>query len=133
MTIFLDIKNRISEKLHIPDTNVFLQVIKQDAGGRIKPHYDTGYPGHINYKCNIAIQSADRYDLIVEKDKLTVNQSDLYCFEASLYKHWTEPFTTERILLSYGFGLKYEDLGRFEDDPRCRMSRRMVKYFQKFK
>ena len=129
--IFFTIKDRISAKLRIPDNNVFLQIIKQDCGGRIKKHYDTGYPSYINYKCNIAIQSESEYDLFIEEDKLTINQSDLYCFEASLYKHWTEQFKEERILLSYAFGLKYSDLGRVEDDPRCRMSRRMVKYFQK--
>lgn len=129
--IFLKIKQRIAETCQISQDNVFLQIIKQDSGGRIKPHYDTGYPGYINYKCNISIQSQDRYLLFIEKDKIEINQSDLYCFEASLYKHWTEAFEEERILLSYAFGLKYSELNRKEDDPRCRMSRRMVKYFQK--
>lgn len=128
--IFLEIKERISETLEISSDNCFLQIISQKTGGRIKPHYDTGYPGYINYKCNVAIQSETDYDLIIENDKLNVNQSDLYCFEASLFKHWTEPFKNKRIILSYGFALKYQDLSRSDDDPRCRMSRRMSKYFQ---
>jgi len=32
--------------------------------------------------------------------------------------------------LSFGFVLKYEDLGRDINDPRVRLSKRIEKYFQ---
>jgi hypothetical protein len=55
----------------------------------------------------------------------------MYCFEASLYKHWTpEPFNSRRVMLSFGFVLPYEALNRSEDDPRVRLSKRIERYFQ---
>jgi hypothetical protein len=56
----------------------------------------------------------------------------MYCFEASLFKHWTpNKFDSRRILLSFGFLIPYKDLGRSEEDPRVRLSQRIEKYFQK--
>jgi hypothetical protein len=128
--IFYIIMNRISDKLYIPTDNVFLQILDMDRGGIITPHYDTSIDGYINYKCNISVLSED-YTLNVDKDVIDVSERDLYSFEASLYKHWTEnKFTERRILLSYGFGLTYEQLGRNDNDPRVRLSKRINKYFQ---
>jgi len=50
--------------------------------------------------------------------------------EQALYKHWTDPFKSRRIFLSFGFILKYEELGRTNDDPRVRLSQRIERYFQ---
>jgi hypothetical protein len=128
--IFYKLMDRISKTLNISQDNVFLQVLNQDTGGLIHPHYDSAIDGYITYKCNICIQS-DEYQLFVDKDILKIKELDLYCFEASLYKHWTNPFKNKRIILSYGFILTYKDLDRDEKDPRVRLSKRIVKYFQK--
>jgi hypothetical protein len=90
---------------------------------------DSSIDGWITYKCNISVQSED-YTLFVDGEKLDIRKGDLYCFEASLYKHWTQPFTTNRIILSFGFILSYRDLGREESCPRVRLSKRIIKYFQ---
>lgn len=127
--IFYDILDRISTTLGINKDHVFLQILVQDSGGWIHPHYDSAIDGYITYKCNISIKSED-YILFVDGDELNIKEGDLYCFEASLYKHWTEPFTTERIILSWGFILPYQDLGRDENCPRVRLSKRIQKYFQ---
>ena len=66
----------------------------------------------------------------IDKNNILIQETDLYCFEASLYKHWTDPFKSQRIFLSFGFMLKYEDLKRDENDPRVRLSKRIEKYFQ---
>lgn len=128
--IFFDILDRISTSLQISKENVFLQIIDQSKGGKIIPHYDTGYPGFINYKCNIS-PLCEEYSVYVGDDIIKVSNGDLYSFEASLYKHWTGEFTHRRILLSYGFAIKYGELGRDNLDPRVRMSERIQKYFQK--
>lgn len=127
--IILDLVRRISESILVSDERVFLQVLDMNSGGRISPHYDSAIDGYINYKCNISVLS-EKYDLYLGDNAITVDQGDLYCFEASLYRHWTEKFRNRRILLSFGFVLPYGDLGRDSDDPRVRMSRRIVKYFQ---
>lgn len=122
--------NRISESVNIPIQNVFLQVLDMNKGGKINPHYDTAINGYITYKCNISVLSED-YNLIVDKEIMNLQQDDLYCFEASLFKHWTEnEFTTRRVLLSFGFILPYEALGRNETDYRVRLSQRIEKHFQ---
>jgi hypothetical protein len=69
--------------------------------------------------------------LNVDQEELKITESDLYYFEASLYKHWTEEFNSRRVILSFGFALKYEELNRSENDPRIRLSKRIEKYFQK--
>jgi hypothetical protein len=127
--IFYELLERISNSLKINKENVFLQILNQDSGGLIHPHYDSSIDGYITYKCNICIQSDD-YELFLDKDILEVKELDLYCFEASLYKHWTNPFKRKRIILSWGFILPYQDLNRNENDPRVRLSKRIVKYFQ---
>jgi hypothetical protein len=121
--------DRIAYTLNISSDNVFLQVLNQETGGLIYPHYDSAIDGYITYKCNICIQSDD-YQLFIDKDILEIKELDLYCFEASLYKHWTNPFKRKRIILSYGFILPYEDLGRDENDPRVRLSKRIINHFQ---
>lgn len=128
--IFHYISKKISSTINIPYQNVFLQILDMDKGGKINPHYDAAMDGYINYKCNVSVLSHD-YNFVIEKDIFNIQQSDLYCFEASLYKHWSEKeFNTRRILLSYGFILPYEYLNRSESDYRVRLSKRIIKMFQ---
>lgn len=128
--IFHIMIDRISAKLGISKENAFLQIVDMNSGGSIGKHYDASFQGYINYKCNISVLSED-YDFMVDKDTIHVKESDLYCFEASLYKHWTpKKFISRRILLSFGFMIPYRDLGRSEDDPRVRLSKRIEKYIQ---
>lgn len=47
-----------------------------------------------------------------------------------IYKHWTEPFTMRRVIVSFGFILPYSDLGTSDSDYRVRLSKRIIKYFQ---
>jgi hypothetical protein len=122
--------DRICDSIEIPKSNCFLQAVEMDEGGTIGPHYDAALDGYINYKCNISISSED-YDFAIGDEVIRVKEGDLYCFEASLYKHWTpQPFANRRILLSFGFMLKYEELGRNENDYRVRLGKRINKYFQ---
>ena len=100
-----------------------------NKGGKINPHYDASLDGYINYKCNISVLSED-YNFFIGDDSLNVESTDLYGFEASLFKHWTNEFNSRRVFLSFGFVLKYEDLGRDINDPRVRLSRRIENYFQ---
>lgn len=128
--VFSDLIQRISETIQIPKTNMFLQIVDMNEGGTIGGHYDAASDGYINYKCNISLLS-EQYTFIIDEEELEIKENDLYCFEASLYKHWTsKPFTSRRILLSFGFMLPYEVLGRSENDPRVRMSKRIKKMFQ---
>ena len=125
-----DIITRISNKLSIPTDNVFLQAVDMHKGGTIQKHYDASIDGYINYKCNISVLAED-YKFCVDDSTLLIKQGDMYCFEASLYKHWTpEPFNSRRVMLSFGFVLPYEVLNRSEDDPRVRLSKRIERYFQ---
>lgn len=124
---------RISEKLNIPTTDIYLQAVDMYKGGTIQKHYDAAIDGYINYKCNISVLAED-YEFCVDDSTLLVKQGDLYCFEASLYKHWTpKPFNSRRIMLSFGFILPYEVLGRDSNDTRVRLSKRIEKYFQNYK
>lgn len=127
--IFSKILNRICSELRIPKDNVFLQVLNQEKGGVIHPHYDSAINGYITFKCNMCIQS-EEYQIFVGDDIFNIKQGDLYCFEASLYKHWTLPLTSSRVILSWGFILPYHLLGRNESDPRVRLSKRIINYFQ---
>jgi hypothetical protein len=128
--VFDELVTQISSLLNIPSNDCFLQIVDMNRGGKIGKHYDASFPGYINYKCNISVLAED-YDFVVDGEALTVHEGDLYCFEASLYKHWTpNPFHARRVLLSFGFMLPYEVLGRTPDDPRVRLSRRINKYFQ---
>lgn len=123
------ILDKISEEFDFPKDNVFLQAVDMDKGGKIDPHYDASLDGYINYKCNVSVLS-DNYQLFLDKESINIEQTDLYGFEASLYKHWTEEFNSRRIFLSFGFLLKYEQLNRSSNDPRVRLSKRIKKYFQ---
>jgi hypothetical protein len=128
--IILKLIDRIAETLKISKDHIFLQAVDMNRGGRIAPHYDASVEGCINYKCNLSVHSED-YTMHIDKNNVLIQETDLYCFEASLYKHWTDPFKSRRIFLSFGFILKYEELGRTELDPRVRLSKRIEKYFQK--
>ena len=122
--------DRIAETLKISKDHIFLQAVDMNRGGKIDPHYDASVEGYINYKCNLSVLSED-YVMHIDKNEVLIQEGDLYCFEASLYKHWTDPFKSRRIFISFGFLLKYEELGRTPEDPRVRLSNRIAKYFQK--
>ena len=124
-----DIIDRISKEFNFPKDNIFLQAVDMNKGGKISPHYDAAVDGYVNYKCNISVLSDD-YNFFIDNNSINVEQTDLYGFEASLYKHWTNEFNSRRVFLSFGFVLKYEDLGRNINDPRVRLSKRIEKYFQ---
>ena len=129
--IFDNLIDRISQTINIPTDHCFLQIVDMDKGGVIDRHYDTATQGFINYKCNVSVLS-ENYDFCVDGETVNVNEGDMYCFEASLYKHWTpNPFHSRRILLSFGFMIPYDKLGRTEDDPRIRLSNRIERYFQR--
>lgn len=121
--------DRISKEFNFPKNNIFLQAVDMNKGGKIDPHYDASIEGYINYKCNISVLSED-YEFFIDKESIKIGEGDLYGFEASLYKHWTEEFNSRRIFLSFGFLLKYGSLGRDLNDPRVRLSNRIKKYFQ---
>ncbi len=125
-----NIIDRIVNEFNLPKDNIFLQAVDMNKGGKINPHYDASIDGYVNYKCNISILSED-YDFYVGDEVVNIEETDLYCFEASLYKHWTNEFNSRRIFLSFGFVLKYEDVNREINDPRIRLSQRIGKYFQK--
>jgi hypothetical protein len=129
-TIVKTIFKRISEENNLPLDNIFIQAVDMKKGGRVQPHYDASLDGYINYKCNISVLSED-YKIFIGDSSPVIEQKDLYCFEASLYKHWTEEFNSRRVFLSFGFILPYEILNRNENDPRVRLSQRISKYFQK--
>ena len=124
-----NIIDRISKKFNFPKEHIFLQAVDMNKGGKIKPHYDASIDGYINYKCNISVLSED-YNIYIDDEVELINETDLYCFEASLYKHWTNEFNSRRVFLSFGFILSYEILKRDENEPRIRLSRRISKYFQ---
>jgi hypothetical protein len=125
-----NIIDRISNSFGFPKENIFLQAVDMGKSGKVNPHYDAAMDGYINYKCNISVLSED-YDLFIDKELIKVQETDLYGFEASLYKHWTNEFNSRRVFLSFGFILPYEILNRSKNDPRVRLSRRIEKYFQK--
>lgn len=128
--VFYAIADRICKEVGIPNKNSFLQIVDMDEGGTIAAHYDAAFDNLINYKCNISVLS-EPYLFSIEKEEIGISETDLYCFEASLYKHWTpEPFKSRRVLLSFGFMLEYEELGRVESDPRIRLSQRIQRVFQ---
>jgi hypothetical protein len=124
-----NIIDRISKEFNFPKDNIFLQAVDMNKGGKINPHYDASIKGYINYKCNISVLS-ENYDLFIGDDSINIEQTDLYGFEASLYKHWTNEFNSRRVFLSFGFIVPYDVVGRSENDPRVRLSQRIQKYFQ---
>jgi hypothetical protein len=125
-----NIIDRISKEFGFPKNHIFVQAVDMNKGGKISPHYDASIDGYVNYKCNISLLSDD-YDLFLDKDVVKIQKTDLYGFEASLYKHWTNEFNSRRVFLSFGFILPYEVLGRGENDVRVRLSKRIERYFQK--
>lgn len=125
----LEILDRISDEFGFPKEHLFLQAVDMNKGGRINPHYDAAVEGYVNYKCNVSVLSED-YSLHVDRETYNIEGKDLYGFEASLYKHWTEEFNSRRVFLSYGFMVPYERLGRTVADPMVRLSRRIEKHFQ---
>ena len=128
--IFHNIKDRMAEFCKIPKNHVFLQFISMNDGGKVLPHYDAAIDGFITYKCNIAIISSG--DMVyVGKESKYIKENSLYCFEASLLKHWVDACKGQRLLLSYGFLVPYEELGWSEKSPRVRMSKRITRFFQK--
>ena len=128
--IIKTIFKRISEENNLPLDNIFIQAVDMKKGGRVQPHYDASINGYINYKCNISVLSED-YKIFIGDSSPVIEQKDLYCFEASLYKHWTEEFNSRRVFLSFGFIVPYSVVVRTENDPRVRLSQRISKYFQK--
>ena len=128
-SFIFNIIDRISEEFNFPKDNIFLQAVDMKKGGKINPHYDASVDGYVNYKCNVSVLSED-YELFLDKGSIKIQETDLYGFEASLYKHWTNEFNSRRIFLSFGFVLPYEILNRTENDPRIRLSKRIGKYFQ---
>lgn len=131
--IFYTIQERITKTIGIPNQNSFLQIVDMNKGGVVGAHYDASLDGYVNYKCNISLMAED-YTFVIDNKELLIKEGDLYSFEASLYKHWTlKPFTSRRLLLSYGFILPYKELGRNEDDPRVRLSKRIKRMFQRSK
>jgi hypothetical protein len=128
-SFIFNIIDRISKEFNFPKDNIFLQAVDMNKGGKINPHYDASVDGYINYKCNVSVLSED-YELFLDKESVKIQETDLYGFEASLYKHWTNEFNSRRIFLSFGFVLPYEILNRTENDPRIRLSKRIGKYFQ---
>lgn len=125
-----DIINRISEEINLPKDNIFFQIVDMNKGGKIAAHYDASIDGIINYKCNISVLSDD-YDFFIDNEKINIKEKDMYCFEASLYKHWTEEFNNRRVFLSFGFLVPYSTTNRTENDPRVRLSKRIERYFMK--
>ena len=125
-----NIFDRISIEFNLPKNNIYLQAVDMNKGGKINAHYDAAIDGYINFKCNISIKS-EPYKFYLDKEILDIEEKDIYCFEASLYKHWTEEFNSRRVFLSFGVIIQYETMNRNENDPRVRLSRRVTKYFLK--
>lgn len=103
-------------------------MIKIGSGGQVKPHYDASAPGYIAFKCNLNI-TPEEDTIFIDNQCFDLLEGELYCFEASLFKHWLEKSEKERILLSYGFLLSYKELGWDETAPRIRLSQRIWKKF----
>jgi hypothetical protein len=125
-----NIFDRISIEFNLPKDNIYLQAVDMNKGGKINAHYDAAIDGYINYKCNISIKS-DPYKFYLENEIIDIEEKDIYCFEASLYKHWTNEFNSKRVFLSFGIIIPYETMNRSENDPRVRLSKRISKYFLK--
>lgn len=125
----LNILDRIINNFNLPKDHLYLQAVDMREGGKINPHYDASIDGYINYKCNISVLSDD-YELFIDNNKIDIKKGDVYGFEASLYKHWTNEFKSRRVLLSFGFMVPYNCLNRDRNDPRVRLSQRIEKYFQ---
>lgn len=128
--VFIQLAQKIADSVHITNKNSFLQIVNMNQGGTIGQHYDASIEGYVNYKCNISVLS-EPYLFRIDDASLLIEEGDLYCFGASLYRHWTpDSFKSRRVLLSFGFMLEYAELSLDESDPRVRLSKRIEKYFQ---
>ncbi len=128
--IFYDLKDKIANAININQEHVFFQFLTLNPAGKVPMHYDVAVPGFITYKCNVAVIGPEIDEIYIDKEVFSFPQHSLYCFEASLYKHWAIPSTSKRIVLSYGFMLPYADLGWDINDPRVKLSNRIWKKFQ---
>lgn len=127
-SFFLEISKRISSCLNINDSHSFVQFIYVGKNGQVRPHYDAAIPGYVTYKCNLQIKGKTIVN--VDKTEFQVKDCDLYCFEASLYKHWIRENEEDMVIVSYGFLLPYGETKWTEDSPRVRMSNKIFKFFQ---
>ncbi len=123
--LFYEIADRIADKVGISKDHVFFQYISLGSGGKVSKHYDAGMPGYVTYKCNICVSGPSSDLIYVDKASFSLGLGDLYCFEANFYKHWMEPSSSSRIVLSYGFIVPIEDLGYKDTDPRVKLSNRI--------
>lgn len=126
---FMDLADRIATTLVIDQSHVFFQYIHLGTGGKVLSHYDLGLPGYITYKCNVFVDGPEEDSLSVDKINVPLKKYDLYCFEASLFRHSMESTRYIRTHLSYGFLLPYQDLGWSENDPRVRLSQKIWRKF----
>lgn len=124
-SIFHNLADRISSSLSISKEHVFFQYIVVGKQGEVKKHYDAGKPGFVTYKCNICVDGPELDVIYVDRNEVSINKLDLYCFEANFYKHWMNKNDCPRIHLSYGFLIPYVELGWSESDPRVRLSNRI--------
>lgn len=127
--IFKELADRISESLNINKDHTFFQLIMLGENGKVSSHYDVGLPGLITYKCNICVEGPETDCIYVDKNRLEIKRSDLYCFEANFFKHWMPKSEARRIHLSYGFLLPYTDLGWNDDSSRVKLSNKIWKIF----
>lgn len=121
--------DRITAVASINRDHVFMQLIVLNQGGIISPHYDASINGYINYKCNVCIAGPAVDRIYIDKSHVDVSPRDLYCFEASLLKHWADAVETQRIVLSFGFMVPYEVLGWSANSPRVKLSKSIMKIF----
>jgi len=117
----------VNEVDDIDGVHVFVQVIVLNPGGEITPHYDASVLGYINYKCNVFVECPNPDTVYVDKEAQIVRPKGLVCFESSLYKHWMDVASTRRVVLSYGFMVKYENLGFTLDSPRVKLSNKIMR------
>lgn len=124
------IGDSIAERLGLNTDHRFVQFIGMKAGGEVKAHYDACYPGYVTYKCNVQVSGSGVEKVYVDTSVIVPPVRGLYCFEASLYKHWIDPCSADASLLSYGFVVPYKDLGWSANSPRVRLSERIFQKFQ---
>jgi len=129
-----DIRDRIIEewKEEIPDLadNSFVQLTLVGKDGFVHPHYDPSPDGFVTCRANVFFSTWDGDHIYINKKLFPIQERDLICFAASIYKHKTEPSQCEkRAFCSFGFLIPYETFGIDHDDPKVRMSRRIWKHF----
>ena len=128
--LLISLRDRIADKIKIKTEHSYLQILNMESAGSILPHYDASIPGYVNLKANIRLVG-QKDDLFFYHDKvIVINPGDLYIFEASLYKHWSKQSISSRVTLSFGFMIPYKDLGYHGNEPRLRMSEKIMKKFK---